>query len=141
MNNSSKNRIYSKNEDLKILWQPEVCIHSTKCFQALPNVFNPNQRPWVNLEKAEADEIIKTVKNCPSGALSLLNEKEQNNSDAVKITVLKDGPVLIKGRIEIDFAGNSETIENKQIALCRCGASNNKPYCDGSHIKVGFKAD
>lgn len=57
------------------------------------------------------------------------------------VTVLNNGPYLIKGPLEIlDPEGNKFKVERETIALCRCGASTNKPFCDGTHSKVGFAA-
>ncbi|MBB6459529.1 (4Fe-4S)-binding protein [Flammeovirga kamogawensis] len=136
-------KTYSNN-DIEIVWQPNKCIHSTKCFQALPSVFDPTKRPWVSINAAPTADIILTVKNCPSGALSLKTEDKDDAPEIendIQVTVLKDGPILIKGSITLTAKGNSESLGNKQIALCRCGHSANKPYCDGQHAKNGFKAD
>lgn len=60
---------------------------------------------------------------------------------AVKITALKNGPLKVEGDIEL-FWDNGTAVETpkKTIYLCRCGASINKPFCDGTHSKVGFQA-
>jgi len=60
------------NGDLSIVWQPELCQHSTHCFRNLPNVFNPRINPWVKPENADSAELIQVVMGCPSGALSIL---------------------------------------------------------------------
>ena len=59
----------------------------------------------------------------------------------VEIRVTKNGPYLVSGPIElVDADGNTQTAEKDMIALCRCGASENKPFCDGTHSKIGFAA-
>jgi CDGSH-type Zn-finger protein len=59
----------------------------------------------------------------------------------VKITVRENGPYLIRGPIELsDPDGNAFTVERETIALCRCGGSSNKPFCDGTHSRIGFAA-
>ncbi len=59
----------------------------------------------------------------------------------VEIRVTKNGPYLVSGPIElVDADGNTQTAEKDMIALCRCGASENKPLCDGTHSKIGFAA-
>lgn len=60
---------YTKDE-LTVIWRPMQCIHSTKCWKGLINVFDPRKKPWINLEGAEQSSIIEQVKACPSGALS-----------------------------------------------------------------------
>lgn len=57
-------------DDLTIYWEYNKCIHSGRCVSKLISVFNPQKRPWINMQGANSDEIIRVVKNCPSGALS-----------------------------------------------------------------------
>jgi len=59
------------NDEITVIWKPEVCAHSTLCWKSLLNVFDPRKRPWVNMLGATTEEIVETVKKCPSGALSL----------------------------------------------------------------------
>jgi uncharacterized Fe-S cluster protein YjdI len=64
------------NGEVTIIWQPAKCIHSTICFNGLPEVFDPNKRPWVAIDGASTDKIIAQVKECPSGALAFqMNDK------------------------------------------------------------------
>lgn len=59
----------------------------------------------------------------------------------VEIRVTKNGPYLVSGSIElIDQDGNPHPTDKDMVALCRCGASENKPFCDGTHSKMGFAA-
>lgn len=58
------------NGEVTVIWKPNLCIHSTICFNGLPQVFDPKGRPWVNIEGASTGEIVDQVKSCPSGALS-----------------------------------------------------------------------
>ena len=132
---------YIKGE-ITVVWQPDLCIHSTKCFKGLPGVFNPQRRPWVNMEAASTEEIRQQVERCPSGALSyFMNDVGENvavTSNMV-IDVSDNGPILVQGPAHIQYKGKKELRESKTIALCRCGNSSNKPFCDGSHRKVDFK--
>jgi uncharacterized Fe-S cluster protein YjdI len=130
------------NGEVTIVWQPHLCIHSGICAKGLPGVFRPSERPWINVEAAKTDELVNQVKNCPSGALSFFMNDESNaeaESMETKIEVLPNGPLLIYGTLKVtDKNGKVET-KNKTTAFCRCGHSQNKPYCDGSHIKADFK--
>ena len=68
------------NGEVTILWRPHVCRHSGNCFTGLPGVFDPEERPWVNVYGASTQEIIEQVKKCPSGALrTIMNSEIQNN--------------------------------------------------------------
>ncbi len=60
-----------KKEDLTVVWNPELCIHSGVCARGLPKVFDPSRRPWIDLDQDEKDRIREQVKACPSKALSL----------------------------------------------------------------------
>jgi len=132
------------NGDITVIWQPDLCIHSTKCFKGLPGVFDPQKRPWINMNEASTDDIRNQVEICPSGALSyfmndIKTKKDDKTGEKIKIEITDNGPILVKGPFIVKYKGGEEVREAKTTALCRCGASGNKPYCDGSHRKVGFE--
>jgi hypothetical protein len=93
------------------------------------------------------EEIIKIVDNCPSGALSYernnqMSEQKaqsaQSQQSQTTVQVNKGGPYLVKGKFVFVGSDGKEEIKEGSVALCRCGASNNKPFCDGVHRKIGF---
>lgn len=132
-----------KNNEITIVWQPHLCIHSTLCFRGLPNVFDPRKRPWVTPYTTDSETIMKQIDACPSGALTYFKESEkQENVEVANATIVeatKNGPLLVYGNISIKDSGGNLTKKHKVTALCRCGASENKPFCDGSHVKVNFE--
>ena len=131
--------------DVTVVWKPEECIHSTKCWKGLTEVFNPKNRPWINMEGAEAERIMEQVAQCPSGALSyILNRSEvaedkTETDSTTAVEVMRNGPLMVYGNLTVKDSKGAETKKSKVTAFCRCGASANKPFCDGSHIKIGFK--
>ena len=136
------------NKDITIIWRPNVCIHSKICWHGLKEVFDPARRPWILPEAAASQTIMEQVDKCPSGALSyVINEvSEPIVPDAVPaataasiIECLPNGPLLVKGDVIVKKSDGTEETKTGTIALCRCGASGNKPYCDGGHRNVGFK--
>lgn len=131
------------NDEITVVWKPETCVHSTLCWKGLIRVFNPKSRPWVNLQGAETEKIIEQIKKCPSGALSYLVNGEAEQTSVVEaesmVEVMENGPLLVYGNLKIKDANGNETMKHKVTAFCRCGASENKPYCDGSHKKIDFK--
>lgn len=130
------------NDEITVVWKPETCVHSTLCWKGLIRVFNPKSRPWVNLQGAETEKIVEQINKCPSGALSFFynSEGEQTTVETETIAeVMENGPLLVYGNLKIKDANGNETTKNKVTAFCRCGASGNKPYCDGSHKKIDFK--
>ncbi|WP_020397146.1 (4Fe-4S)-binding protein [Thiolinea disciformis] len=131
------------NGEITVIWQPAKCSHSTLCFQHLPSVFDPRTRPWVNPQGASTEAIIAQIKTCPSGALSYQDMRSSASTEtatkpSVLIDVRPNGPLLVQGSITLKAKDGSETVKEK-VALCRCGASANKPFCDGSHVKLGFQ--
>lgn len=131
------------NGEVTVVWKPSECIHSGICFRGLGEVFNPRQRPWVTIEGSTTDKIIAQVKKCPSGALSYyLNRDTDEASVKVEaetiVETVSNGPLLIYGNVIVKDSTGSITRKNNVTAFCRCGGSGNKPYCDGSHKKIGF---
>ena len=70
---------YYSNGEITVIWKPDVCKHSRKCFTGLPQVFDPKRRPWIELSKAETQQIIDQVKKCPSGALSIADKSSESD--------------------------------------------------------------
>ena len=58
------------NGEVAVVWQPSLCIHSAVCVGGLPAVFHPKELPWITLDRATTEEIVRQVDQCPSGALS-----------------------------------------------------------------------
>lgn len=129
------------NGETTIVWEAVKCIHSAICAKGLPQVFQPRERPWIKIDAAKTDAIIDTVKKCPSGALSFYMNNEKDKTAEVletKVEVLENGPLLVYGTLHVTHKDGSKEIKNKTTAFCRCGASNNKPFCDGTHVKNDF---
>jgi uncharacterized Fe-S cluster protein YjdI len=129
---------------LAVSFDSALCIHTGKCLQGSPGVFNLRQRPWIQLDKDAEDRIVETVNRCPSGALQW-QTADSHLDDSVKaesplIYVSEDGPLLIRGSIELDGGDGEVLIESPRLALCRCGQSANKPFCDNTHREAGWKA-
>lgn len=70
------------NGEVTVVWKPDVCIHSAKCFNGLPEVFDPKKRPWINIEGATTERIVDQVKKCPSGALSFYINDEVESEES-----------------------------------------------------------
>ncbi|HVZ25331.1 MAG TPA: (4Fe-4S)-binding protein [Sediminibacterium sp.] len=131
-----------------VVWKPEICIHSRICWTELRAVFDPFRKPWVDMEAGTTENIITQVRKCPSGALSyFLNESAPQAGDTpvaesgviTEISVEQDGPLVIKTDCRIVHSNGTTETKRGTTALCRCGASGNKPFCDGSHAVIQFK--
>lgn len=129
------------NGEVTVVWEPSKCIHSGDCVRGLPAVFDVNARPWVNVEGANAQQLINQVNQCPSGALSIMEEDNKPFSpDPIStVNVIPNGPLIIEGQLRLADDGEGELLESTKTAFCRCGASANKPFCDGAHKKSGFE--
>jgi CDGSH-type Zn-finger protein len=124
----------------------KICSHAAECVNNLPSVFKFDARPWIDPEAATLEESINTIRKCPSGALSYsidgVEYKDQNERKPM-VTVSKEGPYIITGGVELigDNLQFGDGASKEHYTLCRCGASRNKPFCDGMHRVINFKDD
>ena len=134
------------NEELTIVWKPDICIHSTLCWKGLREVFDPSKRPWIDPTGTTTEKIIEQVHQCPSGALSyyMNNESAENDiiaesAEMLNLEMEPNGPIIIATACTIVHSDGRKEIKSGITKLCRCGASGNKPFCDDSHKKIGFE--
>lgn len=130
------------NEDITIFWKPKTCIHAAECVTRLPKVYRPKETPWIKIENASTTELKSQIEACPSGALSYIENNNKNRkemSTETKVDVLENGPLLVHGSIEIKNSKGEIEKKEKVTAFCRCGVSQNKPFCDGAHKNAEFK--
>lgn len=132
------------NGEVTVVWKPGLCIHSAICFKGLPTVFDPRKRPWVTPEGGTTQQIVEQIKKCPSGALSYFindqtNDEKLNVEVETIVETARNGPLMVYGNVTIKDQSGNLTKKNKVTAFCRCGASSNKPFCDGSHKRIGFE--
>jgi CDGSH-type Zn-finger protein len=118
-----------------------VCSHDKACVRNLPGVFDDTRRRWIDPDGAARDEIIETVKKCPSGALSyrIGNIRYQDLERPPLITVEKNGPLRVEGFVALKDEAGSVPESKEHYTLCRCGHSKNKPFCDGTHHSIEFR--
>lgn len=131
-----------KSELITVTFDSHLCIHAAECVRGLPAVFDTSKRPWIQPEQGTADAIAEVVSRCPSGALQYQRHDggAAEHPDAhVTVRIMPGGPLHVRGVVEI-LNGQGEAITTQsRAALCRCGQSANKPFCDMSHIKAGFE--
>ena len=115
------------------------CIHSRHCVLDRPDVFVPNvEGEWIHPERASAEEIAALAANCPSGAITCTRHDGKPDAAPPLVNtarVRENGPLAFHA--ELTLPGGERQL---RATLCRCGASANKPYCDGSHAAAGFSA-
>ena len=131
------------NDAVVVVWEPMYCIHTANCLNGLPAVFDAWRRPWIDVDKASADEIAEVVVSCPTGALHfrrLDGGPQETIPPEATVQLRPNGPLFVHGRIRIEDASHHLVREDTRVALCRCGGSENKPFCDGTHRKIGFRS-
>ncbi len=106
------------NDRIEVTWEPAFCIHVAECLRGLPAVFDNQRRPWIIVDNGSPGEIGDVIQRCPTGALHFRR--------------LDGGP-------QEPVPEETTVRQDTRVALCRCGASANKPFCDGSHRRVGFR--
>jgi CDGSH-type Zn-finger protein len=117
-----------------------ICSHAGHCTDSLKSVFRQGEEPWIDPDGATVREIIETIGRCPSGALGYtIDGIEHLDQDRPPmITVTRDGPYAVTGGIELVEQAMGDGASTEHYALCRCGGSKNKPFCDGTHWHIGF---
>jgi CDGSH-type Zn-finger protein/uncharacterized Fe-S cluster protein YjdI len=122
-----------------IRFEAGKCIHSRHCVLDRPDVFVPNvEGEWIHPERASAEEIAALAANCPSGAITCTRHDGKPDEAPPLVNtarVRENGPLAFHA--EMVLPGGERQL---RATLCRCGASANKPYCDGSHAEAGFSA-
>lgn len=130
-----------KGRDVTVIFEGRRCVHSRNCVLSHPEVFVPNVKgDWIFPDAAPAEEVIRIGQNCPSGAIRVLRNSGAAGSDAPPVVntvrIRENGPLAIEAELLI----RGEPQAAPRATLCRCGASKNKPFCDGSHAAAGFTA-
>lgn len=136
MSNSIKNY---QGKKIAVRFDASKCIHSRNCVLGNPRVFVPNAPgDWIQPDAASPEEIAALAHACPSGAITYqrIDGGEQERAPLVNTVRLREnGPLAVHADMEIQGHGACY-----RATLCRCGGSQNKPYCDGSHSAANFVA-
>ncbi len=123
-----------------VTYDAKRCIHAAACVHGLPAVFDSSAKPWINPDGADAATLESAVERCPSGALQV----ERPAGIAAPLpatntaTLTARGPTYLRGDLALVAGDDSIALRDTRMALCRCGGSQNKPFCDGSHVQLGF---
>jgi CDGSH-type Zn-finger protein/uncharacterized Fe-S cluster protein YjdI len=127
-------------DDIVVDYDLKRCIHVAECVRGLARVFDTGRKPWVDPEQAPAQEVADVVERCPTGALHYTRRDGGTGEQPAAENsgrVAPDGPLYLRGRIRLELPGGA-VLEDTRVALCRCGLSADKPFCDGSHVEAGF---
>jgi CDGSH-type Zn-finger protein/uncharacterized Fe-S cluster protein YjdI len=125
--------------DLTLMFETRRCIHARFCVTGAPTVFLANvQGPWIHPDSLDTERLAAVAQECPSGAIRYRRRDGRPDESAPPVnlaTVREAGPYALRGHLRLDGSDIGY-----RATLCRCGASNNKPFCDGSHHAAGFGA-
>ena len=127
--------------DIDVQWDGRLCIHVGECGNAKGDLFVAGREPWCMPDSCSTAEVREVVERCPSGALTYRDKtgaKEQAPADNV-VTVVYNGPLYVTGDLAIEGAPADMPGVRFRAALCRCGQSQSKPFCDNSHLGAGFR--
>ncbi len=125
----------------QVHWDGRLCIHYGECGRATGDLFIGGRQPWCVPDQSSDEDIRDVLLRCPTGALTATFADgagiEPGNEDN-RTTVTQNGPLYVSGKLNIEGVDNEMSGTRFRAALCRCGASKNKPFCDNSHIEAGF---
>jgi CDGSH-type Zn-finger protein len=118
-----------------------ICAHAGHCTDGLAAVFKYKSEPWIDPAGGAVEAIVATIHRCPSGALSYTRDGVAGGDPQREpsITATQDGPYAVVGGARLLDQPLAQGASTEHYTLCRCGASKNKPFCDGTHWSIGFK--
>ncbi|EXJ15345.1 CDGSH iron-sulfur domain-containing protein [Imhoffiella purpurea] len=130
-----------RGDEIEVTWDGRLCIHVAECGKAKGDLFVAGREPWCKPDAATKAEVREVVERCPSGALTYRDRSGEPEAAPAenRLVVASDGPYYLTGDLEIEGAPDDMPGVRTRAALCRCGASRNKPFCDGSHEAAGFR--
>ena len=127
---------------IEVSFDLDLCTHIGECLRRAPEVFELRRRPWITPNAAPPDALAAVVERCPSGALQyrrLDGGPDEEGPEPARVTPIRNGPLLVRGRVDVRREDGALEVLPR-AALCRCGESANKPFCDNTHLRIGFRA-
>ncbi len=137
-----KRVIHFEGKEADVSWDGRLCMHMEECWRDQSELFKLGRRPFGQPDLVSTDHMLEVARRCPSGAIvysphgnSPVETAEEENT----VRVAPDGPLYITGDLDVEGAEDDMPSVRFRAALCRCGLSKNKPFCDASHVEAGFK--
>ena len=125
---------------IRVVYDATLCIHAAECGRSAGPLFEGGRDPWCDPDQVEVQEVVEIISRCPTGALTF-ERKDGGEAEAAAddnyVVVSPNGPLYVRGDLSLEGQGDQGV--PTRVALCRCGASKNKPFCDNSHQEAGFK--
>jgi CDGSH-type Zn-finger protein/uncharacterized Fe-S cluster protein YjdI len=136
-------KVYSfEGEELDTAWDGRLCIHVQECTRAKGELFKSGRKPWGQPDLGDADYVARVVERCPTGALTYSRKDggaEEKAPAANRVALANNGPLYVSGELKVDGALGDMPGTQFRVALCRCGDSKNKPFCDNTHEEAAFR--
>ena len=124
---------------ITVTFDPTRCIHAAECIRTAPAVFDSRRLRWIKPELGDPELIATAVRRCPTGALAYsLPDGVAETADVASIRPAPNGPLYVRGEVQVETEDGRVIATGVRMALCRCGATKNAPFCDGSHRANGF---
>ncbi len=144
MSKQEKDPIYRyKGTHADVFWDERLCIHVGECGRAQGDLFVGGRDPWCQPDEATVSDVAEVCARCPTGALTYVlhddDGPEPTAPEQNSIVVANCGPLYASGDLHVQGAPADMKGIRFRAALCRCGHSKNKPFCDNSHEDAGFK--
>ena len=139
---SIKERIIKyKGKAIIVSFSVDRCTHVAECLRGAPQVFDTKQRPWVRPDAESPDKVAEVIMRCPTGALHFERIDGGPNEpppETNEVILVQDGPIYMRGNIEIISLQGDIILKDTRVAFCRCGFSQHKPLCDNTHIYSNY---
>ena len=143
MSNDAEEKIHTYPGDkADVTWDGRLCIHIGECGRAQGDLFVGGRQPWCQPNLVSLENVVNVAERCPTGALTYERKDGGPSESAAPVNtvfVANHGPLYVRGDLKIEGAADNMKGVSFRAALCRCGKSKEKPFCDNSHEDAGFK--
>ena len=127
-----------RGQQVTVYYDARRCTHFAECVRGAPDVFDVRKRPWVQPDNGSAEFVAEVIRRCPTGALhyELVDGPPETPERPTRVEAVPDGPLTLRGDLSIDSPAGE--LHDVRAALCRCGRTENMPFCDQACTSTGW---
>src|SRR5450631_459466 len=127
-----------RGQQVTVYYDARLCTHFAECVRGAPDVFDVHERPWVRPDNGSAEVVAEVIRRCPTGALhyELVDGPPETPERPTRVEAVPDGPLTLRGDLSIDTPAGE--LHDVRAALCRCGRTEYKPFCDQACKSTGW---